>query len=155
MEAHVQRAYKLRLLTEDNKYVGNEPWNALLNKIDRIEKRMKSRTYITTAQLSHDKSFSSVKLPTSKVESYCLDEIHDKEEHETLTQIRDCAVRSFKRAKLSTLERELLIEMAKNPYLQFSKFARQRGLYVSYVYKVRDRAVRKLQRELEKALYAL
>ena len=155
MQVHVQKAFELGVLTDGYKYNGIEAWSVLPNRIARIEKRLASRTLLTSSQLSHDKSFSGVRMPVSKVENHCINTLCDKEELELLKAIASCAKEITYSAKLSTLERELLLEMSVDPNFRFSAFAKMKGLYLSYVYKVRDRAVKKVQKALHKALIEL
>lgn len=150
---HVQRAYDVGILTESHKYESAERWRMLNSKIENLEKRIESRTFGVTASYSHDKTFSLMS-PKSKVEQFSLGEIEDKDELKLLTEIRNGCIRAFKECKLSTLERELLPQLAYGHTIP-SEFARKHGIYTSYVYKIRDRGVKKIQDEIEKALFAI
>ena len=153
-KAHVQRAYELGLLKDGYKFTGLSPCIALNKKIERLESRINSKTFGTTSHLSHDKTFNKVRVPSSKVESFCLDGLNDKEELRFLTEIQEGYKKGFNEAKLSTLERKLTDELNKGP-INFSGFAKTEGLCISYVYKIRDRAFKKIQKEVEKILYEL
>ena len=152
-ELHVQKAYEIGVLTESNRYEDAEGWRILNSKISNLEKKIDSRTFGVTSQFSHDKAFG-VMTPKSKVEQFCLREIEDKEELRVLEEIKVCCQSSFKCCKLSTLERELLKQLV-NRETTPSRFAKEHGIYPSYVYKIRNRGHKKIQDEIEKALFAI
>lgn len=147
---HVKRAYELGLLKENYRFTGLGPFIALTRKIERLENKINSKTFGTTSHLSHDKAFNKVRVPSSKVENYCLDGLNDKEELQFLKELQIGYRQGFNMAKLSTLERKLVNEFEKEPVINFSGFAKREGLCISYVYKIRDRAFKKIQKEVEK-----
>ena len=150
---HLRTAEKLGLFKNSNREVNG--YTFLLGKIQRTQDKLRATTYKVTSSYSEDKSFNKVRPVSSNTERYAIQNIQNKDTLKELVEIRDTCIKSFYSAKLTTTERNLILAVYKQGGKTLSEFAKENGIYKSYVYKVRDRAVGKIRKEIKKRLIEL
>ena len=115
--------------------------NVTLDRIRELEERVASKTFKVTPSYNSIGGGSSSSPQVSKVERY-VEEKMELEEELAKCRVRLTLVEYIRESNvLSNLEYELI------EWLQIggkmSEFARNHGIYKSYVYKIRDNAIEK------------
>lgn len=113
----------------------------LKRKIEEKEEKLKSKEYRITSRVSYDK-VSGGMTSVSKVESYALELISLEHEINLLKNKLLDHTELMYRAGLTEEEMIVLIELGSSKRL--SRIAKDHNIYVSHVYKIRDKGLNKL-----------
>jgi hypothetical protein len=117
-------------------------WLFISKRIGILRDRLAAHNYSITACYSATGGSLGGGVATSEVERYCItrakivDELNSLEE--TITSVSE----ALKIAKLSLIERELITGVMNGRSM--TSIAKENGIYISRVYKIRDRAIRKI-----------
>ena len=111
-------------------------------RIELLESRLREITPKTTQTYSLT-GFSGGGTVSSQVENLCIQKESAIAELQELRKTVAEYYRALENCKLTQLEKTTLTATVQG--VKMSKVAKREGLYKSYVYKVRDRAIRKLR----------
>lgn len=115
-------------------------------RIEDKEDRLHAKEYRLTSRLSFDKVIGGT-YTLSRVETYALDRIALEQEIQALKKQLNNKIESLYRANMDEEEIKILLDMASGKSL--SAIAKENNIYISRVYRIRDRAVKKLSSFLE------
>lgn len=115
-------------------------WSFYIKKLDDLKEKVKSTGYSLTACYGDSPSCSSI--VSSKIERYCIEKDSIEKEIYSIVVMVQEAINAFKKAELTELERRLIRHIM-NGY-NLSSFAREEKIYISNVYKIRNRAIAKI-----------
>ena len=113
----------------------------LKRKIEEKEEKLRSKEYRITSRVSYDK-VSGGTTTVSRVETFALDLVSLEHEINFLKNKLLNYMELMHRAGLTEEEMKVLIELSGSKRL--SRIARDNNIYVSRVYKIRDRGLNKL-----------
>lgn len=111
------------------------------NRAKEIRKRLESRSYKITASFSLTGGIGGNGF-TSKVETAAIEELKLLGELAEIEKKKDIVFSAMRKASLTKTEQGIAdCIMAQQ---DLSAFARNNGIYSSYVYKIRDRMLKKM-----------
>ena len=113
----------------------------LKRKIEEKEEKLRSKEYRITSRVSYDK-VSGGTTTVSRVETFALDLVSLEHEINFLKNKLLNYMELMHRAGLTEEEMKVLIELSGSKRL--SRIARDNNIYLSRVYKIRDRGLNKL-----------
>ena len=113
----------------------------LTNRAKEIRSRLANRTYKVTASFSPTGGISSNGF-SSKVENAAIREIQLLDELSVIERTERVLLTALEKAPLNETEKGLAHCMMAGQTL--SSYARTRGLYISHVYKIRDKMLKKM-----------
>ena len=116
-------------------------WRFLQRSIVRLRNTLDEKTYKVTTDYSDAKAFSSG-LSNSKVENYCLARLETEAKIEDIQRQLDLCRMAYQRAALTEEERKTILYTVAGKSLV--PLARELEMAQARIYRVRDRAVRKM-----------
>lgn len=116
-------------------------WHLLLSRLDELRERSKAHCYAITPSYSSTGSCGSG-VVSSKVERYYLAKAQIQEELKELERKVLCVLTAISKARLSNKEKMLIESIMHGRSL--SSFAKEKNIYISNVYKMRDKAISKI-----------
>lgn len=126
---------KERLLLEQIK-----SYAIIQNEVEKLKESLKLTGYKMTANYSAEPSAGG--YGGSKVESLGIRRIQLEKELSCKQAVLNRVDKALQEAHLEKRERDLITHMVRGCSL--SSFARQRSIYKSHVYKIRDNALKKI-----------
>ena len=121
-------------------------WRYLQRSIARLRNTLDEKTYKVTTDYSDVKAFSSG-LSNSKVENYCLARLETEAKIDDIQQKLDLCRTAYQRAALSQEEKKTILYTVAGKSLV--QLARELGMAQARIYRIRDRAVRKMCTEIQ------
>ena len=121
-------------------------WQLLLTRLNELQERIKSHCYTVTPRYSAEVAGNGG-MVTSKVERYYITRAQIQAELESLERIVLRVSAAINKAGLTSRERELTASTMNGRSL--SSYAKEKNIYKTHVYKIRDRALSKILNALK------
>ena len=115
--------------------------------LEAKEDKLHKKEYRLTSTLSFDKVMGGT-YTISRVETYALDRVSLEQEIKALNKQLEKKIELLYRANMDQEEMKVLLDLATGKSL--SAIARENNIYISRVYRIRDRGIKKLSNLLEK-----
>lgn len=125
-------------------------WRYTEKKIEELKESTTTMTIKVTARYSMTPT-RSAGMTSSSVEDYCIRRQEKSKEIEKLTKKLKAYEQAIAVAGLNKPERKVILFLKED--LRVSDFARNEGIYISYAYKIKDKAISKIEKALKKAHY--
>lgn len=114
--------------------------------IEDKENKLNEKEYRLTSRLSFDK-VSGGNYTVSRVETYALDRVSLEQEIKALKKQLENKIELLYRANMEQEEIKVLLDVTSGKSL--SAIARENNIYISRVYRIRDRGIKKVSKLLE------